>query len=959
VATNRYAKLKYFQKYCKRQESMGKTFGVDRSIAYKKAYLIKYYEKFPLDMIYNKMLYIKTRATMIPLDPRLRSAQMEMLEIVQDYMYRDEPLLWLIPKARRQGVSTIIEAIIYCLTSQKPNLNATIIADEIKNSTNIFEMTKLYHNKLPDLVKHPLKKSNAKELAFDGMDSLINIDTANKVNIGRSWEYIFIHLSEISFFGNTASSIMLGIMQTVPEDMFAMVVLESTGNGIGEYFYDKVMASLAGQNDFQVFFIAWFKHPDYVKDVPENIEFEYYEDHSIFGKEVAVSKMLIALGLPDIRERMYWRRWAIKNKCDNDLKKFKQEYPACFTGEIRASFPDKQNGIEIFEEHPEYLKGEQQVFRLKTSLGYTVRATANHKFMTVNNGWVKLEDLTINDSIKLLPPYFSKDYQYVEIQYDLPILNHKIKIDEDLAEFIGIFMGNGSFGKNKNSNSYWLSIVFNKEDDSFDKYYNYCIKIFGRVNKRVVGINGGGLELRLSSKWIDSFFISLDLTTRKTIFEKNKGGIKRKVHVPTYIMQSPKSVIASFIRGLFDADGYIGYKYPRVRFFTKYKQFISDIQFLLLGFGITSRSVSIVKTNGEGRSYLGNELQLRTLETKVYMKEIGFVSSRKNNRWLDRRTEGQFGKNAKPLVFETKVVSIEADGIENIYDKAVYPNHYYSANGLYVHNSVEEAFQASGVNKFDVDKVHDLMTHCKLPVFKGTFDKDGNLVSNENGKVEIWEFPKMYWKRRYSIAIDTGGTWFESETRCADYTVVTVFDRITLEDVSRIKVHMKPKFLVDLVCKLGHYYNNAQIAPEINKWASEIDDTGLTIIDYLRDSYSNLYMRETVDTETKELTLKVGFHTNKQTRPLLIDHMETILDEFNETGERINDITVLTEMLSFVVNEKAGKYEHAAGKKDDCLFSQAIARFVAKDMGKPYYDDGQDDIEDEMVMSNDAVNAFN
>lgn len=598
--TNKYADLQFYQAYLGRQQDIAKHFKTKRTNPYKRQFLKQYYAKFPLDMIYNKLLYIKTRGTMIPLDPRNRPAQMEMLEIVQQHMKDDTPLLWLIPKARRQGVSTIIEGIIYCLTSQLPNMNATIIADEIKNSTNIFEMTKLYHNKIPKTIRPELKKSNAKELTFEDKESLINIDTANKVNIGRSWEYLFIHLSEISFFGSTASSIMLGIMQTVPDNMFAMVVLESTGNGIGEYFYDKVMASLAGQNDFQVFFIAWFKHPDYIKEVPENVDFEYYKEHSIYGKEISTAKMLERENVPNVRQRMYWRRWAIKNKCDNDLKKFLQEYPS----------------------------------------------------------------------------------------------------------------------------------------------------------------------------------------------------------------------------------------------------------------------------------------------------------------------------------------------------------------------TVLECFQASGVNKFDIDKVHELMEHCRLPMFKGTFDKDGNLVSDKNGKVEIWEFPKMYWKRRYSIGIDTGGTWFESETRCADYTVVTVFDRVLKQDVARIKVHMKPKMLVDLAVKLGKYYNNAQIAVEINKWASEIDDTGLTIVDYLRDAYGNLYMRETIDTVTKKLTYKAGWHTNKQTRPLLIDHMETLLDEFEETGERINDINCMTEMLSFVVNEKLGKYEHADGKKDDCLFSQAIARYVAKDMGKPVYEVETDDTEYEENISNDAVNAF-
>ena len=184
-------------------------------------------------------------------------------------------------------------------------------------------MTKLFQEKLNPILKPTEKASNAIELVFDKIHSLINIDTAHKVNIGRSWGYQMIHLSEIAFFRN-ADTIMTAIMQTLPDNMFVFVALESTGNGIGGYFYNKIQESLEGLSDYDVFFIPWYKHPGYIRKLPDE-KVEWYSDHPNYGNEKMILERL--KDIPDIEKRMWWRRWNIRNKCDNKLKTFKQEMP--------------------------------------------------------------------------------------------------------------------------------------------------------------------------------------------------------------------------------------------------------------------------------------------------------------------------------------------------------------------------------------------------------------------------------------------------------------------------------------------------------------------------------------------------------------------------------------------------------------------------------------------------------
>ena len=84
-------------------------------------------------------------------------------------------------------MSTLIEAIIYAITSQRANTNADIIADEQKRSDNLFEMSKLYQEKIPRHLKPAIKKSNAKKLEFEGIHSQILVETANDPDAGRSF----------------------------------------------------------------------------------------------------------------------------------------------------------------------------------------------------------------------------------------------------------------------------------------------------------------------------------------------------------------------------------------------------------------------------------------------------------------------------------------------------------------------------------------------------------------------------------------------------------------------------------------------------------------------------------------------------------------------------------------------------------------------------------------------------
>jgi hypothetical protein len=95
-----------------------------------------------------------------------------------------------------------------------------------------------------------------------------------------------------------------------------MVVLESTANGIGGYFYDEWQRAKNGESDFVALFFAWFEEPAYEMEVPDGFE-PTEEERGIIRRYPQVTY-----------RKLVWRRWCIKNNCGGDTELFKQEYPS-------------------------------------------------------------------------------------------------------------------------------------------------------------------------------------------------------------------------------------------------------------------------------------------------------------------------------------------------------------------------------------------------------------------------------------------------------------------------------------------------------------------------------------------------------------------------------------------------------------------------------------------------------
>ena len=274
-------------------------------------------------------LKIKTKSGMV-VPFRLNDAQRKLYAVAKRQQDAGKPVRLIILKARQLGFSTLTEGLIFHACATRRNVNALIVAHREDATANLFRMSKLFYDELPAPVKPMLRASNAQELVFEnpsklrserearpGLRSRIRCATAGGRGIGRSDTLQCVHLSEYAFWPDGAdgkASTLAGILQAVPSLPGTMVVIESTANGF-EDFKERWDAAVAGENDFEPVFFAWFENPDYSMPVVPGTEWTPEE-----------RDLKAAYQLTD--EQLQWRRWCIANNCGGSLDMFRQEYPA-------------------------------------------------------------------------------------------------------------------------------------------------------------------------------------------------------------------------------------------------------------------------------------------------------------------------------------------------------------------------------------------------------------------------------------------------------------------------------------------------------------------------------------------------------------------------------------------------------------------------------------------------------
>ena len=146
---------------------------------------------------------------------------------------------------------------------------AFILTHEAEATKNLFDMAKRYYESLPEGLAPKSDASNAKELNFRSLNSGYSVGTAGNKAVGRSQTIQLMHASEAAYYPH-AEEHAKGILQAVSNEAGTEIIIESTANGIGNYFYNLWMGAISGQSDFQAIFIPWYWQTEYTAHPREN-----------------------------------------------------------------------------------------------------------------------------------------------------------------------------------------------------------------------------------------------------------------------------------------------------------------------------------------------------------------------------------------------------------------------------------------------------------------------------------------------------------------------------------------------------------------------------------------------------------------------------------------------------------------------------------------------------------------
>jgi len=212
----------------------------------------------------------------------------------------------IILKARKEGFTTVIEALTLILCDAFPGMNAAFLADNEPNTLEIFEKTK----NLIKRSKYNFGCDPEKRKIEFANGSRITISTAGRKSAGRGADLHIVHFSEVATF--EYPDVYEAVLEACPKN--ALVFLESTANGRGLYYdlWEKAYSGFPKSFDFKPFFFGWNEHPENCLEIDGD-----------FKKTPEEQDLATEFALTD--EQIAWRRWKLNSMPNPD--KFPQEHP--------------------------------------------------------------------------------------------------------------------------------------------------------------------------------------------------------------------------------------------------------------------------------------------------------------------------------------------------------------------------------------------------------------------------------------------------------------------------------------------------------------------------------------------------------------------------------------------------------------------------------------------------------
>lgn len=255
------------------------------------------------------------------------------------------PIKVLVPKSRKRGISTIVQALNRFASKQIANSNALTVAHRAEDTQEIFSIAQRIH--LNDVDQTQPKKPSRRQITFDN-GSKYRCMTAMGNYVSSGSDTHWLHVSEAALLESKSgqdSENMQAIINAMPQGEGAemtITVLESTGNGPKGHFPAMCNQAEAGKGDYKLVFISWLEDPDLTDPT-------FTGNMQSFEPPLTQYEMALVDEFNATPQQMAWRRKKIANDnpewklSDGNPPLFGYHFPArlgeCFASVSGAIYP--------------------------------------------------------------------------------------------------------------------------------------------------------------------------------------------------------------------------------------------------------------------------------------------------------------------------------------------------------------------------------------------------------------------------------------------------------------------------------------------------------------------------------------------------------------------------------------------------------------------------------------------
>ena len=201
----------------------------------------------------------------------LNAPQRRVLEAFETDRLAGRPLRFIMLKARQWGGSTLVQmyfAWIQCVLQE--NWNSLICAHVKDTAAGIRGMyddvLAEYPENMWESDEKPKftvwqKSANTRELT--GRGCKVTIGSSFGQDSVRGLDFSMAHLSEVAFWKDTErmtpADFIRSVCGGIPSVPLSMIVLESTANGVANYFHTLWTSATEGKNAYRQIFVPWYE----------------------------------------------------------------------------------------------------------------------------------------------------------------------------------------------------------------------------------------------------------------------------------------------------------------------------------------------------------------------------------------------------------------------------------------------------------------------------------------------------------------------------------------------------------------------------------------------------------------------------------------------------------------------------------------------------------------------------